>query len=97
MNYQTMVMMMIPVIAMINLMLRKNNFLHLLLCLEMLTLSMLMYLMINMLMINMNTPLLSVIMLTLGACEASLGLSILVLMVRMYGNDMIKNLTMNKC
>nr|CVK87300.1 NADH dehydrogenase subunit 4L [Haementeria officinalis] len=97
MNYQAMIMMLLPLIAMINLMLYKNYFLHLLLCLEVITLSMLMYLTLNMLMINMNIPLISVIMLTLGACEASLGLSVLVIMVRMYGNDHINNLSMNKC
>nr|QMS48889.1 NADH dehydrogenase subunit 4L [Haementeria acuecueyetzin] len=97
MNYQAMILTLLPLIAMINLMLNKNHFLHLLLCLEVITLSMLMYLTMNMMMVNMNIPLISVIMLTLGACEASLGLSILVIMVRMYGNDLINNLSMNKC
>lgn len=34
-----------------------------------------------------------IVMITLGACEAALGLSLLVLMVRHYGNDHVRALT----
>nr|YP_010725972.1 NADH dehydrogenase subunit 4L [Helobdella europaea]WDY83667.1 NADH dehydrogenase subunit 4L [Helobdella europaea] len=97
MTYQTLVMTLLPIIAMINLIMLKKHFLHILLCLEVLTLSMLLYLSFFMTTYNMLMPLLSVVMLTLGACEASLGLTLLVIMVRLYGNDMIKNISLSKC
>nr|UZT27125.1 NADH dehydrogenase subunit 4L [Sternaspis buzhinskajae] len=37
------------------------------------------------------------IILSLGACEASLGLALLVLMTRSYASDLIKALSINKC
>nr|YP_010502219.1 NADH dehydrogenase subunit 4L [Leocrates chinensis]UXC96464.1 NADH dehydrogenase subunit 4L [Leocrates chinensis] len=40
---------------------------------------------------------LSLVILTMGACEASLGLACLVLMTRSFGNDMIASLTSSKC
>nr|CVK87356.1 NADH dehydrogenase subunit 4L [Placobdella parasitica] len=97
MNYQNMVMSLLPLIALLNLMLYKNHFLHLLLCLEIITLSMLMFLSMNFLLMNIPLPLVSVVMLTLGACEASLGLTLLVLMVRLFGNDYMSNISMSKC
>jgi NADH:ubiquinone oxidoreductase subunit K len=38
-----------------------------------------------------------VILLTFGACEASLGLGLLVLISRSFGNDILNTLTSNKC
>ena len=37
------------------------------------------------------------IILTFGACEASIALAILVSISRTYGNDMIRTLAINKC
>lgn len=37
-----------------------------------------------------------VVILTLAACEARLGLALLVLMVRSYGNDLIRSLSTSK-
>jgi len=38
-----------------------------------------------------------IILLTFGACEASLGLSLIVIMSRFYGSDIFKSLSTNKC
>jgi len=46
---------------------------------------------------NMPLSTIRIILLTFGACEASLGLRIIVLMSRSYGSDMIKSLRINKC
>lgn len=46
---------------------------------------------------NITLPSLSIILLTFGACEARLGLRIIVLISRSYGSDIIKSLTINKC
>nr|YP_010578806.1 NADH dehydrogenase subunit 4L [Sternaspis sendalli]UZP47206.1 NADH dehydrogenase subunit 4L [Sternaspis sendalli] len=37
------------------------------------------------------------LILCLGACEASLGLALLVVMTRFYASDLIKSLSINKC
>nr|QHT64995.1 NADH dehydrogenase subunit 4L [Bhawania goodei] len=37
------------------------------------------------------------ILLTMGACEASLGLACMVNMSRSYGNDHLSSLTLSKC
>nr|UYX79120.1 NADH dehydrogenase subunit 4L [Unedogemmula unedo] len=39
----------------------------------------------------------SLILITLGACEASLGLSILVAVIRAEGNDYVSSFSMHKC
>nr|QJD26717.1 NADH dehydrogenase subunit 4L [Cymbiola nobilis] len=39
----------------------------------------------------------ALILITLGACEASLGLSILVSIIRAEGNDYVSSFSMHKC
>jgi len=39
----------------------------------------------------------SIILLTFGACEARLGLSIIVIISRSYGSDILNSITINKC
>nr|YP_003204819.1 NADH dehydrogenase subunit 4L [Tritia reticulata]YP_492549.1 NADH dehydrogenase subunit 4L [Tritia obsoleta]ANH54155.1 NADH dehydrogenase subunit 4L [Nassarius succinctus]QTT61090.1 NADH dehydrogenase subunit 4L [Tritia ovoidea]QTT61103.1 NADH dehydrogenase subunit 4L [Tritia tingitana]QTT61155.1 NADH dehydrogenase subunit 4L [Tritia denticulata]QTT61181.1 NADH dehydrogenase subunit 4L [Tritia ephamilla]QTT61194.1 NADH dehydrogenase subunit 4L [Tritia pellucida]QTT61207.1 NADH dehydrogen len=39
----------------------------------------------------------SLILITLGACEASLGLAILVAIIRSEGNDYVSSFSMHKC
>ena len=39
----------------------------------------------------------SLILITLGACEASLGLAILVAIIRAEGNDYVSRFSMHKC
>nr|UYX79117.1 NADH dehydrogenase subunit 4L [Mitra mitra] len=39
----------------------------------------------------------SLILITLGACEASLGLAILVAIIRVEGNDYVSSFSMHKC
>nr|ALQ78823.1 NADH dehydrogenase subunit 4L [Hemipodia simplex] len=46
---------------------------------------------------SMNELFMSFVLLTLAACEASLGLACLVIITRTYGNDYFKSLSMNKC
>jgi NADH-ubiquinone oxidoreductase chain 4L len=52
------------------------------------------------LILTMNSQLLGVIrivILSLGACEASLGLALLVMLARSFGSDKVRNLSINKC
>nr|YP_009136892.1 NADH dehydrogenase subunit 4L [Goniada japonica]AKE32089.1 NADH dehydrogenase subunit 4L [Goniada japonica] len=44
-----------------------------------------------------NELFLSFVLLTMAACEASLGLACLVAMTRSYGNDHFMSLSINKC
>nr|ALQ78797.1 NADH dehydrogenase subunit 4L [Glycera capitata] len=44
-----------------------------------------------------NELFMSFILLTIAACEASLGLACLVITTRSYGNDYLKSLSLNKC
>nr|YP_010713477.1 NADH dehydrogenase subunit 4L [Barbronia weberi]WDA96178.1 NADH dehydrogenase subunit 4L [Barbronia weberi] len=97
MKYQTMIIIMLPLITIINILLHHKSLLLTLLSLEAITLGSLILLMNTMMMMNSNSPIISILMLTIGACEASLGLTLLVLMSRYYGNDLVKSLNMSKC
>lgn len=46
---------------------------------------------------NIPIPTISIVILTFGACEASLGLRLIVIMSRYYGRDLFKSLSTNKC
>ena len=46
---------------------------------------------------NIPVATISIIILTFGACEASLGLSLIVIISRYYGRDLFKSLSTNKC
>ena len=46
---------------------------------------------------NMPLSTISIILLTFGACEARLGLSLIVIISRYYGRDIFKSLSTNKC
>nr|BDQ44261.1 NADH dehydrogenase subunit 4L [Amynthas yambaruensis] len=86
-----------PVLAMVNMLFNQTHFLMTLLSLESITLSLTLF--VPLMLMNCNAPntAVTVILLTFGACEASLGLSLMVSMSRSYGNDMLKSLTSAKC
>nr|YP_010258384.1 NADH dehydrogenase subunit 4L [Tonoscolex birmanicus]AGW95957.1 NADH dehydrogenase subunit 4L [Tonoscolex birmanicus] len=98
MNNSTMtIMYLLPLLAMTNMMFNQAHFLMTLLSLEGITLSLVLF--IPLILMNTHAPnaALTVILLTFGACEASLGLGLMVLMSRSYGSDMLKSLTLTKC
>nr|YP_010713490.1 NADH dehydrogenase subunit 4L [Barbronia yunnanensis]WDA96191.1 NADH dehydrogenase subunit 4L [Barbronia yunnanensis] len=97
MKYQSMIISIIPLITIINLLLHHKFLLLTLLSLEAITLGSLMLLMNTMMLMNSNNAIISILMLTIGACEASLGLTLLVLMSRQYGNDLVSSLNLSKC
>nr|BBQ05079.1 NADH dehydrogenase subunit 4L [Cipangopaludina japonica] len=77
------------------LVLQYKHLLSILLSLEMMTVS----LFVMLLQLN-NIALIgecSFIFITLGACEASLGLSILISMIRVRGNDYVSSFSSQKC
>jgi len=68
-----------------------------LLCLEGIILTLVLFIPISMFSSQIIIPSIRIIILTFGACEASLGLSLIVFMSRSYGSDIIKSITINKC
>nr|AOR07198.1 NADH dehydrogenase subunit 4L [Mesenchytraeus cf. pedatus SL-2017] len=98
MNYSLIVFTQLAIYAMIMaLLIQRSHFLMSLLCLEGIMLSTVLFIPIMMYSMSLILPTISIIMLTFGACEASLGLSLLVKMSRSYGSDMMSSLSTNKC
>nr|QGZ09941.1 NADH dehydrogenase subunit 4L [Eisenia nordenskioldi nordenskioldi] len=87
----------LPVVAMLNLISNQSHFLMTLLSLEGITLSLVLFVPMTLSVMSASNTAISVMLLTFGACEASLGLSLMVLMSRSYGTDMLSSLSMNKC
>nr|QLY89867.1 NADH dehydrogenase subunit 4L [Viviparus viviparus] len=78
------------------LVLQHKHLLSVLLSLEAMTVNLfvMLFLMMNNISFSGET---SLIFITLGACEASLGLSILVSMIRTRGNDYVSSFNTQKC
>lgn len=85
------------IISLIALIIQHTHFLISLFCLEAIILSMIILISIINIYISIYTPFISIILLTLGACEARLGLSLLVIISRSSGSDILNSLTINKC
>jgi len=74
-----------------------SHFLMSLFCLERIILCIVLFIPLIYCTSTLLFPQIRIILLTFGACEASLGLRILVVMSRSYGSDIINNLSINKC
>nr|YP_010241799.1 NADH dehydrogenase subunit 4L [Xenophora japonica]QTI82487.1 NADH dehydrogenase subunit 4L [Xenophora japonica] len=94
--YLSMISMIVFVMALISLSLQYKHLLSVLLSLEAATMSlfMLLFSLSNNLMYSGQSAL---ILITLGACEASLGLAILVILIRSQGNDYVNSFSSQKC
>nr|WIM50756.1 NADH dehydrogenase subunit 4L [Conus ventricosus] len=82
--------------SLLTLSLQYKHLLSILLSLEAVTMS----LFVLMFSMSSNITLMgetSLILITLGACEASLGLAILVAIIRAEGNDYVSSFSMHKC
>nr|ATZ69792.1 NADH dehydrogenase subunit 4L [Conus pulcher]ATZ69805.1 NADH dehydrogenase subunit 4L [Conus byssinus] len=83
-------------VSLLTLSLQYKHLLSILLSLEAITMS----LFVLMFSMSSNISLMgetSLILITLGACEASLGLAILVAIIRAEGNDYVSSFCMHKC
>uniref|UniRef100_A0AAU7YPH4 NADH-ubiquinone oxidoreductase chain 4L n=1 Tax=Amynthas bubonis TaxID=3229772 RepID=A0AAU7YPH4_9ANNE len=91
------IMCLLPILAMTNMLFNQSHFLMTLLSLEGITLSLVLF--VPLMLMNCGAPntAMTVTLLTFGACEASIGLGLMVSMSRSYGNDMLKSLTSTKC
>lgn len=85
------------ILAIITLIIQTTHFLLSLFCLEAILLSAIIITCLIVNIINIDLPFIAILILTLGACEASLGLRLIVSISRKIGSDIINNLTINKC
>nr|YP_009244867.1 NADH dehydrogenase subunit 4L [Amynthas hupeiensis]AMO26952.1 NADH dehydrogenase subunit 4L [Amynthas hupeiensis]BDQ43715.1 NADH dehydrogenase subunit 4L [Amynthas hupeiensis]BDQ43728.1 NADH dehydrogenase subunit 4L [Amynthas hupeiensis] len=96
-NTPLMIMCALPVLSIMNMLFNQKHFLMTLLSLEGITLSLVLFVPMMLMNCMASNTAMTVILLTFGACEASLGLSLMVSMSRSCGNDMLKSLTSAKC
>nr|YP_010241786.1 NADH dehydrogenase subunit 4L [Varicospira cancellata]QTI82474.1 NADH dehydrogenase subunit 4L [Varicospira cancellata] len=82
--------------ALLALSVQYKHFLSILLSLEAATMSLFIMLFSTANNIAYNGQM-ALILITLGACEASLGLAILVTIIRSQGNDYVSSFSINKC
>nr|YP_850984.1 NADH dehydrogenase subunit 4L [Xenoturbella bocki]ABG54252.1 NADH dehydrogenase subunit 4L [Xenoturbella bocki]CAL30096.1 NADH dehydrogenase subunit 4L [Xenoturbella bocki] len=97
MPFMNLVLMMMFMCSVTGLMMNRPHFLTMLLCLEAAMVSTLMIMMIKSHMNPSNTMMLTLTMITMAVCEASVGLSLLASITRTHASDMVTNLNMLKC
>ena len=77
---------------------QRSHLLIALLCLEGIILTLVLLIPSFLYLSNINNILIfALIILTIGACEARIGLRILVNISRAYGTDLFKSISLNKC
>nr|YP_009192166.1 NADH dehydrogenase subunit 4L [Magelona mirabilis]ALO81681.1 NADH dehydrogenase subunit 4L [Magelona mirabilis] len=82
--------------AMISLTLQRKHLLNALLSLEVMVLGLYTMMVATFLGEDINL-FLTFIILTFGACEASVGLALLVALIRNHGNDFVSSMSIHKC
>jgi NADH:ubiquinone oxidoreductase subunit K len=87
----------IPLIILIIFMLQQNHMLMALLALEGITLSLVLTIPLTIAINLLPVSASCIIMLSIGACEAALGLALMVAASRSIGNDILNTLSINKC
>ena len=83
--------------ALIILIINKNHLLISLLALERLILRLVILIPVNILISNVQSLFIRIVLLSIGACEARLGLALIVIISRAYVSDLIKSLSSRKC
>lgn len=87
----------LPIIAILNLVTQQSRFLIVLISLEILTLNLVVFTSLSYQLAILNITSIRVVLLTIGACEARFGLTLIVLISRSKGSDMLKPSNINKC
>nr|AXJ93311.1 NADH dehydrogenase subunit 4L [Nereis sp.] len=85
---------MLIIIALICAMIQRQHLLMILLALEAMVLGIVLMIIS---LLNSTWLMLIIMILTFGACEASLGLACMTAMSRSYGNDHLNSMLSNKC
>nr|YP_009773383.1 NADH dehydrogenase subunit 4L [Leptochiton nexus]QIZ12594.1 NADH dehydrogenase subunit 4L [Leptochiton nexus] len=86
----------VVIMAFLTLSLQRKHLLNSLLSLEMMALG-LFILLLSMAGSNSSEAMLTLLLLSLSACEASIGLAMLVVLIRTHGNDYVFSLSTHKC
>lgn len=92
-----MLTLLIPLIIVVTFMMQQNHLLMTLLALEGITLSLVLTIPLTLTINLIPVSATCVIMLSIGACEARLGLALIVAASRYTGNDILSAISMNKC
>ena len=87
----------LPAIILVSFLIRQSHLLIALITLEGLILRLVLYVPVILTASYLPVGVARILLLTLGACEASLGLALLVIITRFHGSDLVNNLTINKC
>src|SRR6218665_4195182 len=87
----------LPLVAILNLISNQAHFLLTLLSLEGIILRLVLFVPLTLSVLSATNTSVSVILLTFGVCEARIGLSLIVLISRSFGTDILNSLTINKC
>lgn len=87
----------IPAICTVRVIFHIGSLLMVLLSLEALLLSVIFFLVRTSIIIEIRVPVFSVLILSIRACETRIGLSLLVVISRSYGSDIINLLSLSKC
>nr|YP_009246598.1 NADH dehydrogenase subunit 4L [Hypsugo alaschanicus]AMT85308.1 NADH dehydrogenase subunit 4L [Hypsugo alaschanicus]ATL15943.1 NADH dehydrogenase subunit 4L [Hypsugo alaschanicus]QIA44633.1 NADH dehydrogenase subunit 4L [Hypsugo alaschanicus] len=86
------------IMSLLGLLMYRSHLMSSLLCLEGLMLSLFVLSTLTILIMNMTlASMLPIILLVFAACEAALGLSLLVAVSNTYGTDYVQNLNLLKC
>lgn len=80
----------------VRLLLERGHLLMVLLLLEVVMLGMFFYVIVS-LAVGFSNLYLSLVLIRFGACEAAVGLSLLVSLIRTHGNDFVSSLTIYEC
>jgi len=86
-----------PILPVLAIILRQKSFLIVILCLEASILALVLLTAVIISTPTQREPILCLVLLVFGACEAALGLSLLTSITRTQGNDLISSLTISKC
>nr|QUT13273.1 NADH dehydrogenase subunit 4L [Nais communis] len=97
MNHYVFIFELCSMMAMVGLMMNSKHLLMALLYLEAFMLSLVMLIPLTLIIFSSQSMFISIVLLSVGACEASLGLAMMVMMSRTYGSDLMSSTTMNKC
>ena len=84
------------IISLVALSFQYKHLLRILLRLEAITINLFIFLFFSSSNVIFNGQI-SLILITLGACEASLGLAVLVIIIRVEGNDYVSRFSSHKC
>ena len=97
MNFITILIMLMPLIGILILVTQQFHFFFFFLSLEIITLCLVLFTSTASILMNSLIPAVRILILRLGACEARFGLSLLVIISRSHGTDLLKSISINKC